>query len=94
VALACQYPHAVQETYIDVVFGTWDRDDANDHITFGCRIEGQEPGAKRQLVDAAAVFGDNPLYGAKLSRDQAQLHPLVGEFWQVVELVAPSLRAH
>ena len=92
------YPH-VPEAYIDVVLGTWGDDQYLDHVTFGCRIghvSGQEaPGAS--LVRAAAVRPDHPMFGIKLDRREALEHPLLEEFWRVVDwliLNEPVLHAN
>ena len=92
------YPHS-SEAYIDVILGTWGDDDYRDQVTFGCRIgplPGQEaPGAS--LVQAAAVRPDHPLFGRKLDREAALEHPLLPQFWQVVDwliLTEPMLHAN
>jgi hypothetical protein len=92
------YPHAA-EAYIDVVFGTWGDDEYRDQVTFGCRIghvSGQESPAA-SLVPAAEVRPDHPMFGVKLNRQQALDHPLVSEFWRVIDwliLNEPMLHAN
>lgn len=83
------YHHAGHEVWIDAVFSpTWD-EYTDDHFTFGCRvgsIEGQtEPAAS--LVPAAAAWGESRVFGHKLSRDEALAHPMLSEFWALVDHV-------
>ena len=93
------YHHDGHEVWIDGVFSpTWD-DDEDDHVTFGCRVgavDGQgEPAAS--LVSAAAAWRDSRTFGRKLSRDEALVHPLVGQFWELVDHVLindPVVAAH
>ena len=87
VCYASCYHHDGHEAWIDAVFSpSWD-EDADDRITFGCRVgpaEGQsEPAAS--LVSAAAAWGDSRVFGHKLSRDDALAHPMLGEFWDLVD---------
>ena len=81
------------EVYIDVILGTWpdEIEEANDRVTFGCRfgpVEGQTESAC-SLVPGAAMAPEpvSPLFGERLDREQAQKHPWLGEFWEVVDLV-------
>ncbi|GIH10990.1 hypothetical protein Rhe02_90570 [Rhizocola hellebori] len=92
VYFAACYDHRgeVRETWVDVVFGTWgDGADYGDHVTFGCRFgpvsNSDLPAAT--AVDAAAVASDGPLYGHKLSREEALAHPRIADFWQVFDFV-------
>jgi hypothetical protein len=91
---AC-HGHPEHEVWLDVILGTWGEDDyVEDHRTFSCRIG--EEGAT--AVDASAVAeGKADLFGRKLTREEALADPLVGTFWNVVDLVAledPSVAAH
>lgn len=90
VCFASLHDHAgAAVAWLDVIFGTWSEDQASDHVTFGCRVgpvEGQvDPAAS--LVTAAQPFADRPIFGRKLTRDQALRHPGLGEFWSVVDHV-------
>jgi hypothetical protein len=87
-----------REAWFDVIFGTWE-DEATDHVTFGCRvgpIEGQvEPAAT--LVAAGVPYRDTRLFGRKLTREEALQHPLVGDFWRIVDFVLvndPNVEKH
>lgn len=87
---ACYDHGEVRESWIDVIFGTWDMGtDFSDHVTFGCRFgpvsDSHLPAAT--AVNAASVAPDGPLYGQKLSRQAALAHPRIAEFWQVVDFV-------
>ncbi|MCY4725141.1 hypothetical protein NYO98_02545 [Nocardioides sp. STR2] len=89
VYIASCYHHDGHEVFIDCVFSpTWD-DDEDDRLTFGCRVgpvAGQsDPGAT--LVAGAAAFTDRPFFGRKLSREEGLKHPLLGEFWALVDHV-------
>jgi len=88
------YQHDRNEVWIDGVFSpTW-ADEAEDRFTFGCRVgvfEGQsEPGAS--LVAAAAAFGDSATFGHKITRDEALVHPALGDFWALVDHVLTNDR--
>ncbi|RIQ26050.1 hypothetical protein [Jiangella rhizosphaerae] len=74
---------------LDAVFGTWERDDHSDHVTFGCRIGPVpgRPGPAVQLVPAASSFDAAALFGRKLSREEAERHPRLDEFREVVKHV-------
>ena len=83
------YHHDGHEVWIDAVFSpTWG-EEADDHFTFGCRVGpvgGQaEPAAS--LVPAAQAWGESRVFGHKLSRDDALSHPMLGEFWELVDHV-------
>ncbi|MDQ0260240.1 hypothetical protein J2W20_002144 [Sinomonas atrocyanea] len=83
------YHHAGHEVWIDAVFSpTWD-EGTDDHLTFGCRVgrvDGQdEPAAS--LVPAAGGWGNSRVFGHKLSRDEALAHPMLAEFWALVDHV-------
>lgn len=81
--------HDGNDVLLDAVFGTWDRDDHSDHVTFGCRIgpvPGQ-PGPAVQLMPAAASFGPEPLFGRRLTTDEAAGHPRLDDFRELVQHV-------
>lgn len=78
---------SIREAWIDVIFGTFGENATHGHITFGCRVgpvEGQaEPAAS--LVTGAIPYGDQVIWGGKLTRDQALVHPRLPEFWEIVD---------
>lgn len=80
--------HRANEAWVDAILGSFDNDYA-DHSTFGCRVgpvDGQaEPAAT--LVDGAIPYSDAPIFGEKLTRDQALVHPRLSAFWRVVDFV-------
>ena len=87
------------ESWLDVILGSWGNDQSDDHVTFGCRVgvfEGaSEPAAS--LVAAAQPFSDSPIFGRKLARDEALRHPRLAEFWLIVDYVLvedPKVHAH
>ena len=46
---------------------------------------------------SAVPFSDRPLWGKKLSRDEALAHPWLPDFWEVVDFVLltdPDVRRH
>ena len=99
VYFAALHNHGVPEAWIDVILGTFGSADYSDHVTFGCRvgpIEGQtEPAAS--AVPAAGPYGAAPIFGRKLSRDEALAHPSLPTFWTVVDFVLvkdPDVRRH
>lgn len=80
-----------REAWIDVLFGSFGTDDPapGDRVSFGCRvgpIPGQR-GPQASLVAAAQPYDDAPLFGAKLTRDEALAHPSLQEFWAIVDHV-------
>jgi hypothetical protein len=88
-----------EETWFDVILGPLDQDEHPDRVTFGCRVglvPGQEePGAT--LTAGGVPFSNRPLFGRKLSREDALAHPLLADFWEVVDLVLatdPTVREH
>jgi hypothetical protein len=99
VFFASCYHHDGHEVWIDAVFSpTW-ADGVDDRYTFGCRVgpvAGQdEPAAT--LVPAAQGWGDKPLFGRKLSREEGLAHPGLAEFWALVDHVLvhdPVVRTH
>lgn len=99
VYFASCYHHRGHEVFIDAVFSpTWE-DDADDRVTFGCRvgpIAGQ-PGPAASLTTGAAAFTDSSFFGRTLSRDEAMRHPLLSDFWALVDHILvtdPTVRDH
>lgn len=100
IAFTALHEHgSTREAWIDVIFGTFGENTADDHVTFGCRvgpIEGRtEPAAS--LVTGATPYGDAPIWGQKLTREQALEHPRLHECWEVVEYMLvsdPEIRSH
>ena len=86
---ACHAHGHIREAWIDLVLGTFGEDDWSDHVTFGVRVgpvEGQvEPAAT--LVQAAIPYGDAPIFGTKLSREEGLAHPRLEECWEVIDFV-------
>jgi hypothetical protein len=87
------------EVIIDAILGTWDEDEVGDHVTFGARtgpVSGQvEPAST--LVTGGAMAPEEPVYGRKLTRDEALLHPWLPRFWEVNDLILtgiPAVHAH
>jgi hypothetical protein len=92
VLFAALHDHGEAEAWIDVILGTFGTEDFTDHVTFGCRVgpvDGQEEPAAT-LVNAARPYGDSPLFGRKLARDEAIAHTLLPGFWRVVDFVLVS----
>ncbi|HEU4320011.1 MAG TPA: hypothetical protein VFS66_08010 [Acidimicrobiia bacterium] len=80
------YPHS-NEAYVDAILGSWDGPGYDDNVTFGCRLGEVEgyAGPQASLVTGGAQRGDKPIMGTKLERDDALRHPLVAEFWELVD---------
>ncbi|MDZ5663624.1 hypothetical protein SFC79_17750 [Nocardioides sp. S-58] len=99
VFIASCHHHDGHEAFIDAVFSpTWE-EGVDDRVTFGCRVgpvDGQpDPGAG--LTTGAAAFTDTQWFGRKLTREEALGHPLLHEFWAVVDHVLvhdPVVRHH
>lgn len=80
------YPHS-KEAFVDVVLGPWREPDYPDQVTFGCRlgpVEGQD-GPAASLVTGGASKSDHALFGTKLDREAALQHPMLTEFWDVID---------
>jgi hypothetical protein len=86
VYFASGHTHGERAARLDVVFGTWGSDPpADDHVTFSCEL--RSTGA--MVLDAPQTLsGIRPALGTVLSRSDALTHPLVDEFWAVVDLIA------
>ncbi|MGG5257373.1 hypothetical protein [Phycicoccus avicenniae] len=99
VAFSALHHHDGQhEAWIDAILGSFD-DDCSDHVTFGCRVgpvDGSaEPAAT--AVEAAVPYGDSPLWGRRLRREEALAHDRLDDYWQVVDFLLehePTVRAH
>lgn len=94
------YDHADgREVFIDAIFGTWGTDDHSGHVSFGSRtgpIDGHPHNAS-SLVTGAEMAPDEAMYGQKLTRDQALVHPLLDDFWRVNDMVltgVPEIEGH
>jgi hypothetical protein len=90
---ACYDHGEVRESWIDVTFGTWGKGtDYDDHVTFGCRFGpvSNSPLPAATAVGAASVAPDSPLFGQKLSREQALADPRIADFWQVVDFIVEA----
>ena len=90
IAFSALHVHDGQrEAWIDVILGTFGDDDASDHVTFGCRVgpvaNSDEPAAT--LIPAAQPYGNGPIWGHKLIREEALAHPRLPQFWEVVDFV-------
>jgi hypothetical protein len=86
---SCYHHGDAHEAWIDVILGTWGTGSVDDHVTFGCRV-GAVPGSPApaaSLVRGGDVAPDEPVFGRKLTREEALTHPRPPEFWQVVDLV-------
>lgn len=87
---AALHHHAAQrEARLDVILGSFGDDRAPDHETFGCRVgpvEGQDQPAAT-LVQAAEPYGNTAIWGRKLDRTAAVVHPRLPDFWAIVDFL-------
>lgn len=100
---SCYHHTAGAEVYFDVTIGTWGTGDFSDHVTFGCRwgaLEGHNQ-PMCSLTTGGGVFDEGPIWGTKLDRPAALAHPLLPEFWDMVDylllndpVVAPFVNSH
>jgi hypothetical protein len=95
---ACHHHDGVSEVLIDVILG-WATEGDQDRVTFGCRVGtvADHDGPVATLVDAAAAYADDPEWGRKLSRAEAQTDPRLQDFWAAVDFVLvhdPTVRPH
>ena len=95
---ACHDHADTHEAWIDVILGTFGESDATDHVTFGCRV-GPIPGQlgpQASLVPAGVPYND-PIFGQKLTREEALAHPRLDDYWAVVDFVLtedPTVHEH
>lgn len=83
------YHHVAHEAFIDVVFSpTWDNN-ADDHVSFGCRVGPMDgrSGPQSSLTTGGTAFEQSRMFGQKLTREDALTHPQLPEFWAVVDHV-------
>lgn len=100
IAFSALHWHGEPEAWIDVIFGAFEGDvEDDDRTTFGCRVgrvEGSdEPAAT--AVQAAVPYSNGPVFGHKLSRDEALAHDRVADFWRVVDFLLehePAVEHH
>ena len=98
VMTACHRHDGEREAWIDAVMGGFGKE-STDRVTFGCRVGpvANKPEPAATAVAAAVPYDDAPLWGRKLSREEALAHPRIADFWRVVELVLerePVVKAH
>ncbi len=98
VMTACHRHDGEREAWIDAVMGGLG-EGSTDRVTFGCRVGpvANKPEPAATAVAAAVPYDDAPLWGRKLSREEALAHPRIGDFWRVVDFVLerePVVKAH
>lgn len=88
-------PH---DAYFDVIIGSWGANDNAGHVTFGCRVGPVEDGSiGATLIDP--VFGQSgaPIHGRVISRAEGLTHPMLAEFWEIIDFVLvndPTVHPH
>jgi hypothetical protein len=96
---ACHEHGGRREVWLDVILGSFGRGNG-DQVTFGAHIgavdaANDEPAAI--LVSGAMAYRDAPLWGHKLSRDEAMQHVWLFDYWHVVDFVLnedPTVALH
>ena len=85
VYFASTHTHAGHAARIDVTLGTWGEEPPrDDHVTFSCELGV----AGARAMDAPVSLSDAPpILGRMLTREEALAHPLVEDFWAVVDTV-------
>src|SRR5437763_5202650 len=78
---AC-HGHPEHEVWLDMVLGTWGKDNGDDHVTFSCQVRREGAAAVDSTV---AVAGESDLFGRKLTRAEALAHPWIADVWAVVD---------
>lgn len=70
--------------WVDLTLGSWEEPDFADHVTFSIRVDANGAG----IVNAPVVVeGSAVHYGHKLQRDEALVHPWIGELWELVDFL-------
>ena len=67
----------------DVLIGAWWNDGADGPVTFCCEIHQD---GSMTLDAAVSTPGQGEIFGRKLTRAEALIHPWVDTFWSVVDL--------
>jgi hypothetical protein len=84
--IECHRHNKVPELFFTTIFGTWDEDKNDDHITFSCRygeiVKGGEFACT--LLNVSDAY-NKPIFGKRLTRDEATSHQKISEFWKVVD---------
>jgi hypothetical protein len=85
---SCYHHRGVHEAYIDAILGTWGTDNADDHLTFTCRVGPVENSHMPActLVDAETP-PDQPQWGRPLSREEGLAHAWLGDYWDIVDAI-------
>ena len=85
VYFASTHTHAGHAARIDVTLGTWGVDPpADDHLTFSCEV----CVAGAHALDAPVSLTEAPpILGRMLTPEEALAHPLVEDFWAVVDAI-------
>jgi len=98
---ACHEHGGRREVWLDVILGTFGRDgEARDVVTFGAHIgavDGSSDEPPAILVSGAMAYADAPLWGHKLSREEALQHVWLFDYWLVVDFVLaedPTVATH
>ncbi|MGE3795717.1 MAG: hypothetical protein AB7I38_17585 [Dehalococcoidia bacterium] len=91
---AALYKHdGVRDVFLDVIAGDWTSSDYSDHYTFTTRTGPVEPDGHiaSTMVDGGASYPDDPLFGRKLSRDEALARPDVARLWDLNDAILSSV---
>jgi hypothetical protein len=83
------------DAWLDVILGSWPNGDDEayppDHVTFSCRVgpgsAAPEPYASLVQAPASATGENTELFGQMLTREEAKEHPMLADFWRVVDFV-------
>lgn len=93
----CHRHHNSPELFFTVILGSWAEGEYDDHVTFACRYGGLINGGEEvacTLLDVSDVY-DKPIFGKRLTRDQALKHPKVTEFWEIIDyLIEYDIKVH
>ncbi|WP_208739467.1 hypothetical protein [Arthrobacter agilis] len=85
------------EAWINIVFGSFNDDEYEDHVTFGCRVGlfTEDGELASSLIDSNHTSPSTPVWGLRLTREQALSHDLLPAFWEVVDwLVLEDPQTH
>lgn len=90
IAVADRHASA-NEVHISVVFDDWSDAEGKpsaDRVTFSCRYGYDVIGQELPAFTLVQEDRREPLFGKRLTREEALKHPLIKDFWRVVDEIS------
>ncbi len=82
----CHRHNKTPELFFTIILGTWGEGKNEDHVTFSCRYgETLKDGDFAcTLINVSDAY-NKPLFGKRLTRDEATSHEKTSAFWDIVD---------